>query len=79
VEDDDTINSTEDLSSENPSNYILHKGSSTLSSAWNDPLYFTTAFLTLFATGLGGHLDNRPPNVFLEAFAQWSLRHHTRR
>jgi hypothetical protein len=63
VDDDDAINSTDDPSSENPSNYIrysLHKGSSTLASSWNDPLYFTTAFPTLFPTGLGGHLDNRP-------------------
>jgi hypothetical protein len=82
TDDNNTINSTENPSSKNSSNYIrysLHRGSSTLASAWKDPLYFTTAFPTLFPKGLGGHLNDLPLKVSLEAFAQWALRHHSRR
>ncbi|KAN0083232.1 hypothetical protein V8E54_002320 [Elaphomyces granulatus] len=67
---------------ERQSKYIrfgFKHNSSPLANVWEDPLFFTTAFPTLFPTGSGGHLDNRRSKVSLEAFAQWSLSHHTRR
>jgi hypothetical protein len=51
----------------------------TLMNNWEDPSYFTGAFPTLFPTGIGGHLDQRPKAVSLKAFAQWALNHHSRR
>jgi hypothetical protein len=53
--------------------------SSPLSNVWGDPLYFTAAFPTLYPTGVGGHLDNRPIKVSLEAMGKWALNHHSRR
>lgn len=35
-----------------------------------DPQYFTAAFLTLFAIGIDGHLDERSVPVSLAAFAK---------
>jgi hypothetical protein len=66
---------------EENSNYIRYgfTGSTALSSSWKDSQYFTSAFPTLFPTGLGGHLDERSVKVSLEAFGKWALAHHTRR
>ena len=50
-----------------------------LLSAFSDPHYFTGAFPTLFPYSIGGHLKRRDVAVSLEAFAPWSLRHHSRR
>jgi len=63
------------------SNYIRYgfTNSTPLSNSWEDPQYFTTAFPTLFPTGLGGHLDERSVKVSLEAFGKWALSHHNRR
>ena len=64
------------------SNYIrygIRSDRSVLSNVWEDPLYFTSAFPTLFPTGAGGHLDARAQKVSLEAFAKWALKHHSRR
>lgn len=63
------------------SNYIRYgcTNLTTLSNSWEDPQYFATAFLTLFPTGLGGHLDERSVKVSLEAFGKWALSHHSRR
>jgi hypothetical protein len=58
--------------------YTIH-GQATLVNHWSDPHYFTAAFPTLFPTGTGGHLDGRTIPVSLEAFAEWSLSHHSRR
>ena len=55
------------------------RGQATLMSSWEDPHYFTGAFPTLFPTGLGGHKEQRPLAVSLEAFAKWTLSHHSRR
>ena len=55
------------------------RGQATLLSSWEDPSYFTGAFPTLFPTGVGGHLDQRPIEVSLKAFAQWALNHHSKR
>lgn len=55
------------------------RGQTTLLNQWQDPYYFTSAFPTLFPTGIGGHLDLRDIPVSLAAFADWALRHHTRR
>ena len=55
------------------------RGQATLMSNWEDAHYFTGAFPTLFPSGLGGHLDKRQVAVSLEAFAQWTLNHHSRR
>ena len=67
---------------EQGSNYIsygIRRDRSVLSNVWEDPLYFTSAFPTLFPTGTGGHLDERAVKVSLEAFGKWALKHHTRR
>jgi hypothetical protein len=55
------------------------RGQATLMSSWENPHYFTGAFPTLFPTGLGGHKEQRPLAVSLEAFAKWALNHHSRR
>jgi hypothetical protein len=55
------------------------RGQAALMNSWEDLYYFTGAFPTLFPTGLGGHLDQRPVPVSLRAFAQWALNHHSRR
>lgn len=55
------------------------RGKTSLLNHWVDPSYFTSAFPTLFPTGIGGHLEKRPTPVSLVAFAEWSLRHHSRR
>jgi hypothetical protein len=55
------------------------RGDATLLDQWTDPQYFTAAFPTLFPTGIGGHLDERSVPVSLAAFANWALRHHSRR
>jgi serine/threonine protein kinase len=59
--------------------YSFAHSPATLSSSWSDPSFFTTAFPTLFPTGLGGHLDDRPVKVSLELLARWALSHHSRR
>jgi hypothetical protein len=91
VEDDDssdtdleieTHGTDNDRSSEQGSNYIsygIRSDRSVLSNVWEDPLYFTSAFPTLFPTGTGGHLDERAVKVSLEAFGKWALKHHSRR
>jgi hypothetical protein len=58
--------------------YSIH-GQATILNHWQDPQYFTSAFPTLFPTGIGGHLDQRTLPVSLAAFADWALRHHSRR
>lgn len=55
------------------------RGQALLLNQWQDPHYFTSAFPTLFPTGMGGHLDDRDTAVSLAAFANWALRHHSRR
>lgn len=55
------------------------RGEATLVDHWTDPHYFTAAFSALFPTGFGGHLDERSIPVSLGAFAEWNLRHHSRR
>jgi hypothetical protein len=55
------------------------RGEATLVDHWTDPHYFTAAFPALFPTGFGGHLDDRSIPVSLGAFAEWALRHHSRR
>ncbi|KAJ5195491.1 uncharacterized protein N7498_008929 [Penicillium cinerascens] len=57
----------------------LLNGYATLVDHWDNPTYFTTAFLTLFPFGIGGHLENRLFTVSLSSFAQWALKHHSRR
>ena len=86
---DDVITSDSDDSEnedvarlERQSKYIrfdFQHNSSPLANVWEDPLFFTTAFPTVFPKGSGGHLDNRHTKVSLEAFAKWSLSHHARR
>ena len=53
------------------------RGRAALMSAWFDAHYFTGAFPTLFPYGIGGHLDQRDIPVIIEAFARWSLNHHS--
>jgi hypothetical protein len=55
------------------------RGQATLADHWNDPAYFTGAFPTLFPLGIGGHLDERSFDVSLSSFAEWALKHHSRR
>lgn len=59
-------------------NYSI-RGQAGLLDQWQDPQYFTSAFPTLFPTGIGGHLAQRSIPVSLAAFADWALRHHSRR
>ncbi|KAJ5198759.1 uncharacterized protein N7498_007876 [Penicillium cinerascens] len=58
--------------------YRIH-GQVSLLNQWDDPHYLTSAFPTLFPGGIGGHLDDRAVTVSLVAFANWALRHHSRR
>ena len=77
--EDDDIESEETTGPERQSKYIrfaFQQNPSPLANVWEDPLFFTTAFPTLFPTGSGGHLDNRHTRVSLEAFARWSLITH---
>jgi hypothetical protein len=53
------------------------QGQAILLSHWEDTYYFLSAFPTLFPTGVGGHLDNRPIPVSPAAYADWALRHHS--
>jgi hypothetical protein len=55
------------------------QGQALLLNQWQDHHYFTSAFPTLFPTGEGGHLENRETPVSLAAFANWALRHHSRK
>jgi hypothetical protein len=55
------------------------RGRSTLVDHWSDPTYFTGAFPTLFPHGIGGHLEDRPFAISLASFAEWALKHHSRR
>lgn len=55
------------------------RGRVSLLNQWQDPHYLTSAFPTLFPGGIGGHLDCRAVTVSLVAFANWALRHHSRR
>jgi hypothetical protein len=55
------------------------RGQPPLLNHWQDPHYFTSAFPTLFPGGIGGHLDHRALPVSLVAFANWAIRHHSRR
>jgi hypothetical protein len=55
------------------------RGQPVLMNHWDDAHYFTSAFPTLFPNGIGGHKDQRPIVVSLEAFAEWALSHHSRR
>jgi hypothetical protein len=58
--------------------YTMH-GQISLLDQWNDPRYFTAAFPTLFPTGIGGHLEDRPFPLSLGSFVEWALKHHSRR
>lgn len=55
------------------------RGQATLVDHWNDPTYFTGAFPTLFPHGFGGHLEDRPFSISIASFAEWALKHHSRR
>jgi hypothetical protein len=55
------------------------QGPTVLLNHWEDPHFFTGAFPTLFPNGTGGHLDDREIPVSLEAYAEWALKHHSRR
>lgn len=55
------------------------RGQISLLDQWTDPRYFTAAFPTLFPTGIGGHLEDRPFSVSLGSVMEWALRHHSRR
>ncbi len=46
---------------------------------WEDPHYFTSAFPCLFPFGTGGHLEQRKGPMSLEAWAKWTLQHHSHR
>jgi hypothetical protein len=46
---------------------------------YDDQTYFTAAFPTLFPLGIGGHLDDRPFSLSLASYAEWALKHHSRR
>jgi hypothetical protein len=54
-------------------------GKITLLDNWTEPSYFTSAFPTLFPTGIGGHLDERSIPISIDAFAEWALSHHSKR
>jgi hypothetical protein len=49
--------------------------------SYTEPDYFTAAFPTLFPFGIGGHLGdingNRPETVSLQAFAKYTMLHHS--
>lgn len=55
------------------------RGQALLLNQWQDLHFLTSAFPTLFPVGIGGHLDDRIIPVSLVAFANWALRHHSRR
>ncbi len=46
---------------------------------WEDPYYFTSVFLYLFPFGNRGHLEQRKGPMSLEAWAKWTLYHHSHR
>ncbi len=46
---------------------------------WEDPHYFTFAFPNLFPFGTGDHLEQRKGPISLEAWAMWTLQHHSHR
>ena len=46
---------------------------------WADPCYFTAAFPTLFPTGIGGNLDERPFPLSLGLLVEWAMIYHNRR
>jgi hypothetical protein len=57
-------------------------GTQTLMNDYKDAEFFTGAFPALFPYGRGGHMpasDERTIPVSLEAWARWSLCHHSRR
>lgn len=55
------------------------RGQITPLSHWVDPRYFTAAFPTLFPTGVGGHLEDRPFPLSLASLTEWAMKHHSRR
>jgi hypothetical protein len=59
--------------------FYTMRGQTTLLDQWTDPRYLTAAFPTLFPTGIGGHLEDRPFPMSLGSFMEWALRHHSRR
>ena len=63
----------------NPTIAYRMQGPTVLVNQWEDPSYFTGAFPTLFPNGTGGHLGNREIPVSLDAYAEWALKHHSRR
>ena len=49
-------------------------------SSYQDSDFFTASFPTLFPRGTGGHKDpRRTEDVSLQAWARWTLKHHSRR
>jgi len=60
----------------------VSRGRSVLMNDWQDPEFFTGSFPTLFPLGSGGHLPDpqeRTVAVSLQAWAKWTLSHHSRR
>ena len=60
----------------------VSNGRRVLMNDYDDAEYFTGAFPTLFPYGRGGHLpesNERSIPVSLEAWAKWTLNHHSRR
>ena len=49
---------------------------------WDNPDFFTTAFLTLFLCGIGDHLTKKDKleqiRVSLQSWVKWTLSHHSR-
>ena len=47
---------------------------------WDNPFFFTAAFLTLFPWGTGGHLcRTRQTPLSIETWVRWALNYHCRR
>ena len=60
----------------------VSRGRSVLMNDWQDPDFFTGSFPTLFPLGSGGYLPDpqeRTVAVSLQAWAKWTLSHHSRR
>lgn len=76
---DDAVDEDESGPRNIPTISYAIRGQAVLLNHWEDPHYFTGAFPTLFPNGTGGHQDKRDIPVSLMAFAEWALKHHSRR